>query len=173
MVNSGTLQLPPCALSSSSAINNSPRADVWLAGRICCNSRARPASKFLESVVIGSSESKFSIVPATGLHSESNWFRVRPSEGYLQSKDLQRIFSQFLVFRIGLPEMHAESGVLPGRKAIPLRVSERPIQESCHSERLYREEPASGFSMQLSCCRLLNRGFPMWKSSGNSVGSDD
>jgi hypothetical protein len=74
---------------------------------------------------------KFSIVPATGLHSESNWFHVRPSEGYLQSKDLQGIFSQFLVFRIGLRKKLGEESspklaLSSGRKAILLRAFERP-----------------------------------------------
>ena len=51
--------------------------------RICCISRHRPASKFSRE------HFKFSIVPATGLHSDSNWFHRNRSEGYLQSKDLQ------------------------------------------------------------------------------------
>jgi hypothetical protein len=40
------LEIPSCTPAHSSAINNSPRAVVWLAGRIVCISRARPASKF-------------------------------------------------------------------------------------------------------------------------------
>jgi hypothetical protein len=50
-VNFRTLsKFPACVLWRSSAINNSPRACVWLAG-ICCNSRRCPASKFLGGVI--------------------------------------------------------------------------------------------------------------------------
>ena len=65
-----------------------------------CNSRARPASKDVERV-------KFSIVPATGLHSESNTV----SEGYLQSKDLQRdLFSIFCLPSRSAPKVAFVSG---------------------------------------------------------------
>jgi len=81
VINSPAPQTFCCTRAHSSAIKNSPRAVVWLAGRIVCNSRARPASKLSRERVL-----KLSIVPATGLHSESSTV----SEGYLQSKDLQR-----------------------------------------------------------------------------------
>jgi len=42
-----------------------------------------------------------SIVPATGLDSEAAGF-PEASEGYLQSKGLQKFFSQFAVFRFGV-----------------------------------------------------------------------
>ncbi len=152
---------------------------MWLAGRIVCNSRACPASKFEESV-------EFSIVPATGLHSESK----AVSEGYLQSKEPPtRIFSQFLVFRIGLrksarrnwrftrdgrPYCCAHSSAQPkaprSKDRGPSHKAEEEAKRPCHSERFYREEPAFGSSWRLSCSRT--RDFPMWKSSGNPVGSN-
>jgi hypothetical protein len=53
-----------------------------------------------------------------------------PSEGYLQSKDLQQaFFSQFLVFRIGLHKIASPKVALySGRKAILLRAFERLIK---------------------------------------------
>ena len=89
--------------------------------RICCISRHRPASKIQRERV------EFSIVPATGLHSESNWFRTNRSEGYLQSKDLQAS----VLFSIScLPYRAAQNArrnwrFYPGRKAILSRASER------------------------------------------------
>jgi hypothetical protein len=63
-----------------------------------------------------------SIVPATGLHSESSTY----PKGTFKARTSKRIFSQFFVFRLGLPKMHAESGVLHSdRKAILLRAFER------------------------------------------------
>jgi hypothetical protein len=55
---------------------------------------------------------EFSIIPATGLHSESNrvYLKTFP-KGTFKARTSKGIFSQFLVFRIGLPKMHAESGV--------------------------------------------------------------
>jgi hypothetical protein len=100
LINFPTSQTSCCTNPHTSAINNPPRAEVWLAGRIICISRARPASKFQES-------NKLSIVPATGLHSERKHFRRVPSK----QGPPTRIFSQFLVFRIGLPKKRAESGV--------------------------------------------------------------
>jgi hypothetical protein len=74
LVNTPAFKIPSCTPAPTSAINNSPRAVVWLAGRIVCNSRARPASKSLR-------ERKPSIVPATGLHSEKqHGFRRVPSK---------------------------------------------------------------------------------------------
>jgi hypothetical protein len=80
-----------CIPARSSAINNSPRADVW------------PAGVFVASLGIVRHLSlqraiKFSIVPATGLHSESKHFRRVPSK----QGPPTRIFSQFSVFRLGM-----------------------------------------------------------------------
>src|SRR5580658_17177 len=76
LINIAPRKIPSCTPARSSAISNSPRAEVWLAGRIVCISRACPASNFKESVV-----RQFSIVPATGLHSEKqHGFRRVPSK---------------------------------------------------------------------------------------------
>jgi len=89
--------------------------------RICCISRHRPASESQGERV------EFSIVPATGLHSESSRFRTNRSEGYLQSKDLQAS----VLFSIScLPYRSAQNArrnwrFYPERKAILLRISER------------------------------------------------
>jgi hypothetical protein len=128
-----------------------------VAGRILCNSRAYPASKFPESIVRSSAESKFSIVPATGLHSESNWFHVRPSEGYLQSKDLQagRSFLNFLSSVSGCLKCNAESGVLPrnGRPYCCARQSAQPKSDVIPNR---AESPVRNLLLglrQLSCRR--------------------
>jgi len=111
-------------------------------------------------------ERKPSIVPATGLHSES---KTVP-KGTFKARTSKRIFSQFFVFRLGLPKMRAESGVSQSdRKAILLRaVSSSQPQKSCHSEQLYREESASGVCRQLSC--PASQDGPavenIWKSCG-------
>jgi hypothetical protein len=74
---------------------------VWLAGRIVCNSRACPASNVLRG-----HESLQSSRPRDFIREATHFRRVPSKQG-----PPTRIFSQFLVFRIGLPEMHAESGV--------------------------------------------------------------
>jgi hypothetical protein len=92
---------------------------VWLAGRIVCISRACPASKFLRERVSkalnrpghGTSFGKASRFP-------KGTFKVRTSKG---------IFSQFLVFRA---RRAPKVAFYPERKAILLRVSERPTPES-------------------------------------------
>jgi hypothetical protein len=62
--------------------------------------------------------SQFSIVAATRLDSETIWFYLKRSEGYLQSKDLQsKFFSQFLVFRLRCPKT-ARLKIPPPKSAI-------------------------------------------------------
>jgi hypothetical protein len=122
-VNTTFPEFPSCVLPHTSAINNSPRAVVWLAGRIVCNSRARPASKSLRERI-----TKLSIVPATGLHSESKTV----SEGYLQSKDLQRD-----LFSIScLPCRHAPKVAFcsDGRRIL-LRAVVSANPKACHPNR--------------------------------------
>src|SRR5208282_998522 len=86
---------------------------------------------------------KPSIVPATGLHSERKHFRRVPSK----QGPPTRIFSQFSVFRSAC----AESGVDP---------TGRPY--------------CCAYSEQLSALLPpLLITVPMWKTSGNPVGSDD
>ena len=64
---------------------------MWLAGRIVCNSRARPASKFIR-------ECRVLNRPGHG----TSFGKHHVSEGYLQSKDLQRDLFSIFVFRIGV-----------------------------------------------------------------------
>jgi hypothetical protein len=84
--------------------------------RICCISRHRPASKIQRERV------EFSIVPATGLHSEGSFVQTAPKGTFKARTSKQAFFSQFLVFRVG---MRRNLACYSGRKAILLRASER------------------------------------------------
>ncbi len=94
LINFRVSQTFCCTRAHTSAINNSPRADVW------------PAGVFVASLGIVRHLSlqraiKFSIVPATGLHSESKHFRRVPSK----QGPPTRIFSQFLSSVLGCRKM--------------------------------------------------------------------
>jgi len=131
------------------------------AGVFCCISRHRPASKDLKR------ECRFSIVPATGLHSERNF-----SKGNLQSKEPPKVssFLNFLSSVSGCAKCTPNLAFYPDRKAILLRaIRARPQnQKACHSKRPFREE--SAFWVSLAALLFRSR-FPMWKSSGNHSGN--
>jgi hypothetical protein len=113
LVNFPTSQTSCCIPSHTSAINNSPRAVVWLAGRIVCNSRARPASNVLRG------HKSLQLSRPRDFIRRSNTV----SEGYLQSKDLQKDLFSIFCLPIGMRRKWR----LSDRKAILLRVFERPV----------------------------------------------
>ena len=129
---------------------------VWLAGRIVCISRARPASKFLREQV-----KKALNRPG---HGTSFGRATRFPKGTFKARTSKGIFSQFLVFRNrrapkvafypnGRPYCCACSSARP---SFPLK--------PCHSERLYREEPA--VRRQLSRSRPIPDVEIIWKFCG-------
>ena len=80
-------------------------------------------------------------------------------KGTFKARTSKRIFSQFSVFRLGLSQKRMRRNWrLPDRKAILLRVFERPSQnphsKPCHSERLYREEPAVRWQLSAPSPRI-------------------
>ncbi len=155
-VNITPWQLPSCVLPHSSALNNPPRAVVWLAGRIVCNSRARPASKFVESV-------------SPQLSRPRDFIRksITVSEGYLQSKDLQEFFSQFSVFRSAC----AESGVsFRTEGTYCCAYSERPSSIVIPNGFIVTNLLLAGSSPDSASQKGI---IQLWKSSGNPVGCVD
>src|SRR5271165_5104628 len=153
LINIATLQIPSCAPAHTSAINNPPRAVVWLAGRIVCNSRARPASKSVRDRV-----AKLSIVPATGLHSEKqDGFRRVPSKQGPPK-------GSFLNF------LSSVSACAKCPPKVAFRSERKTHTVACSSERQPKalssrsEARDLGFCQQLSCSR-----FPKRPSCGNHL----
>jgi hypothetical protein len=134
---------------------------VWLAGRIVCISRARPASKFHRERV-----KKALNCPG---HGTSFGKASRFPKGTFKARTSKGIFSQFLVFRLGLRKMRAPKlasklrteGHTVARVRAPDPASP---SEPCHSERLYREEPAVRW--QLSRPRSIPNVEIIWKFCG-------
>ena len=133
---------------------------VWLAGRIVCISRACPASKFLREQV-----KKALNRPG---HGTSFGRATRFPKGTFKARTSKGIFSQFLVFRLGLRKMRAPKlAFYPnGRPYCCACSSARPSfpLKPCHSERLYREEPA--VRRQLSRSRPIPDVEIIWKFCG-------
>src|ERR1700686_4978829 len=101
----------------------SPESRCVAAGVFCCISRHRPASNV-------KSTEKFSIVPATGLHSECSWlsqqvFRRVPSK---QGTSKVSSFLNFLSSVSGCAKCTPKLAFYPGRKAILLRARRAPDQ---------------------------------------------
>src|ERR1019366_8979663 len=107
-------------------------------------------------------------------------------EGHLQSKDLQKdLFSISCLPSRAAQNACAESGVYPDRKAILLRVSEAPglsrkatafistPHVSAGYERQAIQSPFRDGPRRSKLSRPAPHAFPLWKSSGNSVGSAD
>ena len=166
LVNLTASQTFCCTTAHTSAINNSPRAVVWLAGHNCLQ-----LSSLVRHLMIQEGVKAFN---CSG-HGTSFGKASQFPKGTFKARTSKRIFSQFSVFRLGLSQKRMRrKWRLPDRKAILLRVFERPTQnphsKPCHSERLYREEPAVACSSPALAPRTF---FPMWKTSGNPVGSHD
>jgi hypothetical protein len=158
LINFRVSQTFCCTRAHTSAINSSPRADVW------------PAGVFVASLGIVRHLSLLESNLNRPGHGTSFGKQTFPKGTFKQGPPT-RIFSQFFVFRSAC----AESGVYPDRKAILLRVSERPNAEPPSQAVVI----PNGFTVRnlllgLLAALLLPRPakFPMWKSSGNSVGSD-
>jgi hypothetical protein len=108
---------------------------------------------------------EFSIVPATGLHSES----ITYPKGTFKARTSKGIFSQFLVFRIGVRRKWCHGS---GRKAILLRAFERPSKTAVILNPEQREGQESWFFAGRSPA-APPKTVQLWKTSGNSVGSDN
>ena len=134
---------------------------MWLAGRVVCNSRARPASKLLR-------EREFSIVPATGLHSESSRLsQASLPKGTFKARTSKGIFSQFFVFRIGMRRKWR----FTDRKAILLRVRAPDAALPLKAVVIPNGFIVRNLLLAGSSPARAPQTFPMWKSSGNSVDS--
>jgi len=99
--NSGTPKTFACTLPHSSAINNSPRAGVWLAGVFVASLGIVRHLRFQENK---QRAIKFSIVPATGLYSQHGFVEAAPKGTFKARTSKQAFFSQFLSSVIGLRE---------------------------------------------------------------------
>jgi hypothetical protein len=117
--------------------------------------------------------SEFSIVAATRLDSETIWFYLKRSEGYLQSKDLQsKFFSQFLVFRLRCPKTARVRK--PPQPAMNKTEGHTVARRMSAKRDVIPNRPERAVRNLLFVAALppsLPTGiFPMWKSSGNPVG---
>jgi hypothetical protein len=118
LVNLAPPKIPPCAVSETSAINNSPRAVVWLAGHNCLQ-----LSSLVRHLMIQEGVKAFNC-PG---HGTSFGKATQFPKGTFKARTSKRIFSQFSVFRLGLSQKRMRrKWRLPDRKAILLRVFERP-----------------------------------------------
>jgi hypothetical protein len=106
-------------------------------------------SGFVRHLIV-QEERKPSIVPATGLHSESNTF----PKGTFKARTSKGIFSQFLVFRVGLRKMSAESCVSPERKTHTVACIRAPKPKTLSFR---AERGILVFAGSLSCSRLPKR----------------
>jgi hypothetical protein len=103
-------QIPPCALAHTSAINNSPRAVVWLAGRNCLQ-----LSSLVRHLMFEEGVKAFNC-PGHG----TSFGKASPfPKGTFKARTSKRIFSQFSVFRLGMRRKWRHGSE---RKAILLRV---------------------------------------------------
>jgi hypothetical protein len=113
-VNIVALKIPPCAATKTSAINNSPRAVVWLAGHNCLQ-----LSSLVRHLMIQEGMKAFN---RPG-HGTSFGKATQFPKGTFKARTSKRIFSQFSVFRLGLSQKRMRrKWRLPDRKAILLRV---------------------------------------------------
>jgi hypothetical protein len=124
LINITPLKLPPCALPRTSAINNPPRAVVWLAGQNCLQ-----LSSLVRHLRFRGHESLQLSRPRDFIRKSKTL-----SEGYLQSKDLQ--LGSFLNF------LSSVSGCLKCAPKVAFTRDGRPyccayerLQKPCHSER--------------------------------------
>src|SRR5271154_2786585 len=106
-----------------------------------------------------------SIVPATGLHSESKTV----SEGYLQSKDLQRDLFSISCLPYRPAQNVRRKWRLPERKTHTVACFRAPTLRPCHPE---RSEGSWFLPAALPPPRFPNQS-RLWKSSGNPVGCAD
>ena len=136
--------------------------------RICCISRHRPASNV-------KSAEKFSIVPATGLHSESSWLSQQVFRRVPSKQGTSRV-SSFLNF------LSSVSGCAKCTPKLAFTPDGRPYCCAHSSARPEFLSPSlvipNGFTVRKICFAgsspaLAPRKFPMWKSSGNPEECDD
>jgi hypothetical protein len=131
---------------------------------------------------------KFSIVPATGLHSESNRVFPKPFRRVPSKQGPPKDLFSISCLPSGLRKKDCAKSApnlafSSDRKTHTVaRRSERPprslvIPKSVHTPRDVipnrAENPVRNLLLGCSSSPAPLPEFPMWKSSGNSVGSDD
>ena len=135
---------------------------MWLAGRIILQLSSLSGIYVFRKVIGLLNQSR-----PRGFDSETGRFRRVPS----RRTSKRRIFSQFLVFRLGVRRKFGAWVSIRAKAEdhTVARCKRAPHSKVCHSERFYRE--GSAFGRQASSPgRVPNRTFNMCKTCGKPVG---